>query len=218
MGTEKVKKVALEAAKTGEVEPLQKILDSGGDDRHYLLNDSGAIILMAEYECLNGLAILVGAGADVNCMRKNITTSSSLHFAAFYGNIEIARLLLAANAWVDIEDHESGTPLFDAVAFEGAGTNPLIDELIAAGANPNHQDINGRTPLHWAASDGFEESVSSLLKHGARIDITDRDGTLAEAASSNESIRRMIAAVRERGLLLREIECGVKAGSPVKRL
>lgn len=38
------------------------------------------------------------------------------------------------------------------------------------------QDRNKRSPLHWAASQGFHEYVKLLLKNGAKISLPDVEG------------------------------------------
>jgi ankyrin repeat protein len=48
--------------------------------------------------------------------------------------------------------------------------------VIDCGVNPNIQDANGRTPLHYAAFDGRLEVVKLLLEHGADPNIKNNDG------------------------------------------
>jgi ankyrin repeat protein len=51
-----------------------------------------------------------------------------------------------------------------------------MDQLIAAGANLNAQDVDGGTPLFSAQS---KEAIETLLRAGARPEISDQIGGLA---------------------------------------
>jgi len=63
------------------------------------------------------------------------------------------------------------TPLHRAT-----GSPKVVAALIDAGANVNAQDSAGDTPLHWATSHDFLESVKLLLKAGADSNLKNREG------------------------------------------
>ena len=44
---------------------------------------------------------------------------------------------------------------------------PAAEVLLAHGAKVNARDDSGRTPLHWAALNGYCEVARVLIKHGA---------------------------------------------------
>ncbi|KAH6573655.1 hypothetical protein BASA62_002830 [Batrachochytrium salamandrivorans] len=99
------------------------------------------------------------AAVDVN---SPITVSgiSALHVAASKGFPGVIMLLLGIPGVIlDIHDHEQETPLFKAT-YNGhvVGVRMLID----AGANISHQDSQGWTSLHNAASQGHAE-VTRIL-------------------------------------------------------
>jgi len=48
--------------------------------------------------------------------------------------------------------------------------------VVDCGANPNIQDKDGYTPLHYAAWKGHLKVVELLLEHGANPNIQDKDG------------------------------------------
>lgn len=59
----------------------------------------------------------------------------------------------------------------------GADRNPATTLLLLdRGANPNLSDRFGRTPLHFAATQGKLTLVQALLKHGARANVRKDDG------------------------------------------
>ncbi|KAM0917958.1 hypothetical protein ACQ4PT_009345 [Festuca glaucescens] len=49
--------------------------------------------------------------------------------------------------------------------------------LIRAGADPKNADYDGRSPLHLAASKGYEDIVQFLIHEGADINLTDKFGS-----------------------------------------
>ncbi|CAA7031015.1 unnamed protein product [Microthlaspi erraticum] len=72
------------------------------------------------------------------------------------------------------------------ITVVSTGNAALLDELLKAKLNPDVTDSKGKTPLHIAASRGYEDCVLVLLKHGCNIHIRDLSGntSLWEAISS----------------------------------
>jgi ankyrin repeat protein len=86
-----------------------------------------------------------------------------LHFAATYGHLELARVLLAHGA--DVDDATPGeTPLDRAVIMHDV---PMATLLLEHGANADHPSAAGLTALHRAAIRGRTEIVGLLLAHRA---------------------------------------------------
>ncbi|CAI9110274.1 OLC1v1010268C1 [Oldenlandia corymbosa var. corymbosa] len=51
-----------------------------------------------------------------------------------------------------------------------------LKDLIRAGADPNKTDYDGRSPLHLAASRGYEDIVQFLIQEGMNVNIADNFG------------------------------------------
>ncbi|CAM9264237.1 unnamed protein product, partial [Sphacelaria rigidula] len=66
--------------------------------------------------------------------------------------------------------------LLHLAAFEGSVDTVLL--LLAAGAAVNTQDLDGWTPLHYAARNNFQAEVlvRTLVAAGANIDKPDNRG------------------------------------------
>jgi hypothetical protein len=103
---------------------------------------------------------------------------TALHLAAFFGQLEVARLLLGRGADPNaVALNESRvTPLHSAVAAKHRDTASL---LLALGASPNSVQRGGWTPLHAAARDGEEPLVDMLLLRGADATRKSDDGKTA---------------------------------------
>ncbi|CAH1790266.1 unnamed protein product [Owenia fusiformis] len=57
----------------------------------------------------------------------------------------------------------------------GFGIHDNASALLAANADPNKQDSNGQTPLHFAIKDADFEMAKLLLSFGANADLTDKN-------------------------------------------
>ncbi len=119
---------------------------------------------------------------------------TALHFAAFFGKPEAARILLGAGAPVDAyADNEIRVqPLHSAAASRDLEVSRL---LLAAGADVNARQDGGFTPLHAAAQNGDPEMVELFLSAqadpNALTDSGDTPAMIAEAAGHVDVARRL---------------------------
>ncbi|CAH2078284.1 unnamed protein product [Thlaspi arvense] len=91
-------------------------------------------------------------------------------------DIDIGDLRAQQNGRNDDVPHNIASNLITVVA---TGNAALLDELLKAKLNPDIADSKGKTPLHIAASRGYEDCVLVLLKHGCNIHIRDVSGNTA---------------------------------------
>jgi ankyrin repeat protein len=109
---------------------------------------------------------------------------TALHFAAFFGKAEAARVLLEHGASVDVYTRNpfANQPLHAAAAGRHI---ELCRILIAAGADVNATQHGGFTPLHEAAQHGDVEMVELFLSAEADPSLTTDTGeTAADTAAS----------------------------------
>jgi ankyrin repeat protein len=190
--------VLMTCASTGSVEGV-KLLLARGADANAAENRKGQTALMwaAAERHPEVVRALVEKGADVHARSKVIPTPepfskestnifgssyartvhfpkmtggfTALLFAAQQGDVESARILLAAGANVNDSTPEDGSALVVATA---SGHEKLALFLLEKGADPNAKDGYGIAPLHYALHEGL------LVIAGARRSETDRFGWL----------------------------------------
>jgi len=118
---------------------------------------------------------------------------SPLDYAASFGNVVMAKMLLDAGARPDYRDKFGSTPLHWAA--EG-GQIPMIELLVAAKAPVDAANRQGITPLMLAANADKGAAVRALLKAGAdpkKQDFTGRDA-LGYATGRPEALRALRAS------------------------
>ena len=130
---------------------------------------------------------LLDAGADVNIRNANKgrLQYTPLHWAAHYGHLEIAELLISRGADLDAEDPAYSTPLYLAAE---EGYPKVVEFLISKGAEVNVKSNTwGYTPLDRAAwgpvarrfgkqaetfgadpEQDYKKIVALLRKHGGK--------------------------------------------------
>jgi ankyrin repeat protein len=119
---------------------------------------------------------------------------TALHFAAFFGKAEAARILLEAGAAVDVyaENVIRVQPLHSAAANRHL---ELCRLLLAAGADVNAREGSGYTPLHAAAQLGDPEMVELFLSAQADPNAATEGGetpaATAESAGHVDVARRL---------------------------
>jgi ankyrin repeat protein len=105
---------------------------------------------------------LIEKGADVNHQDRNGWTP--LHFAVQEKQLETVALLLAFGADANLHDVYGNGPLWRA-AFDARGDYRLVEPLVAAGADANHKNGSGKSPIDFAVTIG-DETLRKLLENG----------------------------------------------------
>ncbi len=119
------------------------------------------------------------------------TGATPLLRAAYGGNVEAVRLLLAYHPLVNLPNLHGITPTMAAAGL-GHGANPTrgryrteegaiaeLGLLLAAGGDVNARDADGETALHGAARKGWTQVVQYLADHGAKLNVKDASGRTA---------------------------------------
>jgi ankyrin repeat protein len=136
-----------------------------------------------------------GAASDVN--RIGYNKQPPLHIAVQFGSKEIAELLIANGADVNmISGYKMEAPLHIAAK---KSKKEMAELLISNGANLDAFDGGtfGYTPLHWALNQGHEEVVELLITKGANVMAKSKAGFplgVAAAVGPKRMVERLIDA------------------------
>ncbi|MGE0816327.1 MAG: ankyrin repeat domain-containing protein [Vicinamibacterales bacterium] len=143
---------------------------------------------------LPGVKALLAQKADVNQPQGD--GSTALHWAAYGGQPEMVRLLLAAGADVTAATRLGGlTPLMMAARAGDAEAVTLLLDAKAEAVTPN---ANGTTPMMFAAAAGSAAAVRLLAGRGADVNAADATNgqtplMFAAAQGRVEAVRTLLA-------------------------
>ncbi|HUR88225.1 MAG TPA: ankyrin repeat domain-containing protein [Ramlibacter sp.] len=97
---------------------------------------------------------LLARGADVNK-----TGWTPLHYAATSGHVDIMKMLLDQNAYIDAESPNGSTPLMMAAMY---GPAQAVKFLVDAGADPAVRNHLGMAAADFASAVGRQDVAKSL--------------------------------------------------------
>jgi ankyrin repeat protein len=141
---------------------------------------------------------LLKAGASLNGEMTLIGTSNSdaISGAVRHAYLDVANVLVQLGAPVDRTDARI-TPLVKAVLGDQV---EMARFLISKGADVNHVDGNGMTPLLYAASIDFGSPamIDMLLKAGARTDMKTKEGKTALELAQRYNHTHLLASLNGR--------------------
>jgi ankyrin repeat protein len=152
----------------GQHPEIARLLIENGADVNTKDGFGGTVLMFAcEQGYLDLAEFLLERGADIHQVNDKVFRGrTALIGAAWAGQVEAVKLLLAHNADVNAEAAGKETALFKA-AYNGHAEVAGI--LLENGADIDARDYRGNTPLLHAASRGHAGVVELLLDRGAEV-------------------------------------------------
>ena len=106
---------------------------------------------------LNLISDLIVLGANLDWQGEENYNYTPLHVAAWFGRVEIVRMLIDAGADVNLQDTDGWAPLHVAARF---GKVEIVRMLIDAGARMDIQTNNGKLPYDLAIT----KKIKTILR------------------------------------------------------
>jgi ankyrin repeat protein len=142
---------------------------------------------------------LLRKGADPN--RADSQGRITLHHWVKGGNHDCLKVLLDAGAEPDRPDKFGETPLLRAMYFFKNVEVRSLELLIARGANPHRQSLEGWTGIHLTVRWNWNDvaRLDCLLRHGLDINQMDEDGMTPLMVALVHNIPKAVDDLLERG-------------------
>ena len=187
------------AAGRGGLPEVEKLLREGADVQAKDGSGKTALNSAAYGNHVEVFRRLLAAGSNVN-ERDNVP-SSPLMTAAVRGYVEIVRLALAVGADVKSVNQYGGNALIPACHY---GHIEVVRELLRTEIDVSHVNNLGWTALLETVilGDGgakHQEIMKLLLRHGAKVNLADRDGVTPMAHAQRRGYKEMVKLLQRAG-------------------
>lgn len=186
---------AMMAAKSGDIEALKLLLQSGID----INSTDGNGLTLAYTAAFTGnkdtLQYLAGAKADL--MQACLAGFTPTFVAAFRGHSDVLAILVGEGVDMNTADSRRWTPTFAAAQ---QGHPRAVQILAAAGADVNLTTTKGFSPLFTASFHGHDETVRVLAQLKADLNSTTADcGFTPVFAAVQEGFPTVVKTLLEAG-------------------
>ncbi|WKJ88821.1 ankyrin repeat domain-containing protein [Methylomonas montana] len=164
-----------DAAFRGHTAVIGLLLDHGVDVNGKENDGSGfsALVYAVRDDHIPTAKLLLERGADIN-IRDNDGQTPLMWVLT---HEETARFLIDKGADIHAKDKQGVSVLAHAVSQVPYGSEPIVDLLLASGADPNLPADNGGTPLMAALSSSKSvDVVEKLLEKGVEVNAKDQHG------------------------------------------
>ena len=152
-------------------------LDAQFDDDIDFSHGCTPLFIAAAFGDLEIMRLLLEKGAQVNACDKAHCTPLMIASASWYSDVNVVKLLIEREADLALQDQDGKTAIHYAV---DGNSDEILSCLIENGADVNARSNDNCTPLMVGSKCNCHIDLLKLLvKHGAEIDLQDKDGNTA---------------------------------------
>ncbi|KAJ5482684.1 hypothetical protein N7539_006130 [Penicillium diatomitis] len=173
-----------------DLESTQMLLQYKANPNVPDLHGNTPLYLAVEQSFVEGAALLLQHGADVN-YRAQAELDSPLTSSIFRNNPSLVQSLLAYGGKPNEETRNDTTLLIDAI--RNGASQQIITILLDAGCHPDLKDKHGRTALCEAVLKDQPALITSLLDHHANPNLPGPEHALWSAVHRPDCLRILLA-------------------------
>ena len=155
----------IDYAEQNNTKEIQELLESSANINQLEYNRS-ALHAACISNATDAAELLIEKGIDVN-LKDKISGATALHYCAVYNFFEIANMILKNKGKLNIADNYGNQPLWTAI-FNVKGKDerlPLVELYLMYGANKNHKNNAGKSPLDFANQVKYQSLLELLDKY-----------------------------------------------------
>jgi uncharacterized protein len=151
-------------AEKNDLFKIEELLKSGIDINERE-SGSSALHRAVVYNSKDAAQLLIERNIDINL--KDERGATALHYCAQYNRLEISKIILSNKGRLDIEDNYGNQPLWTAVfnVKKDLSGLDLVELYLQYGADKNHKNNAGRSPLDFANQVQFAPLLEVLNKY-----------------------------------------------------
>ena len=158
----------IHATRYGEPEMVKFLLSHKANVNQQAEGGGSPLYHTVEPNKIENAKLLLKAKADPN-LKEYSQSWAALPCAAYYGHLEMMKLLLDHGADVNITGKYNQTALHWSMrAISWRDQKEIVQLLIERGVNINHKDAKGKTALSMAKNRSSKGVIELLKKHGAK--------------------------------------------------
>jgi ankyrin repeat protein len=176
-------------ANEGEDSLAKLLLSKGANPNQAQPYAPSAMVAACTFGNASLAAALAKAGAEINPVQVGWPPIIA---AAGSGNLKLVDLLLSLGA--DPKAQISDRNAFGALHQAVKGRNlDVVERFIEKGCSLNAMNLEGDTPLHFAAERGLEAIAKRLIKAGANPALENIAGKTASELATDAKLKKLVA-------------------------
>ena len=176
---------------------VRRLLDAGDDIHARNYGGSTALLEAAQGGNMEVIHLLLERGANLHCRderRRNVVMAAA---EGHRNPVPAIKFFLSQGIDVNATSKDRNTALH--LAADVLENGEVIRTLVAAGANIEAREDEGKTPTHIATAQCYDENLRVLIELGADIEARDNEGLTPLMVAAGETFRKQMKVLLAAG-------------------